>query len=105
MDGRRRWKMRVYGNKDGNIGLYELKTLRDMQKFVGGWIESFRMTNGLMIVCDDEALLKGKPVTVIVSINNVPVEIRGNYFYCSIKNNDFCSLSDNDLKKLGVKYD
>lgn len=94
--------MRVYGLKDGNIGLYELKTLRDMQKFVGGWIEAFKMTNGLTIVCDEEALLKGKPVTVIVSINDVPVEIRGNYFICNTKNNDFCSLSDEDLEKLGV---
>lgn len=93
--------MRVYGLKDRVKGIYELDTLEEMQEFIGGWLEAFKMTNGLTIVCDEEALLKHKAPTIIVNINGVPVQIRGNYFICNTKNNDFCSLSDDDIKKLG----
>ena len=36
-------------------------TLEAMQKAVGGYIEVVRMDNNLLMICDEEGKLKGKP--------------------------------------------
>ena len=36
-------------------------TLENFQKHVGGYIETVTLKDGVVIVCDEEGMLKGKP--------------------------------------------
>lgn len=47
-------------------------TLEDLQKFVGGYIETFTLDNGIVVICDEEGLLKNRAVSCLME---------GNYFF------------------------
>lgn len=47
-------------------------TLEDLQKFVGGYIETLTLDNGIVVICDEEGLLKNRAVSCLME---------GNYFF------------------------
>lgn len=70
-------------------------TLEAMQEVVGGYIECLTMTSGLddgtdlVLVCDEEGKLKGKPLTGLMVGNDTIV---GTAFICKAKDGEFLSL-------------
>ena len=73
-------------------------TLETMQEIVGGYIETVwieRLNDGVItLVCDEEGLLKDKPVNKFVNDN----QIVGDFFIAKVNNKgDFISLSEEDI--------
>lgn len=70
--------------------------LSSMQKTVGGYIETVSLPDGLVIVCDEEARLKGLPPNRIVD----GVSICGPFFICKRKRDKLVELSFQDACRL-----
>lgn len=70
-------------------------TLEAMQEVVGGYIECLTMKSGLddgtdlVLICDEEGKLKGKPLTGLMVGNDTIV---GTAFICKAKDDEFVSL-------------
>lgn len=55
-------------------------SLQGMQAIVGGYIEQVRLTDTLTLVCDEEGLLKRKPLQHVVNAQGRAVPIVGDFF-------------------------
>lgn len=79
-DGTREWVTPAKG---------ESYTLKELQGFVGGWIEIVTLAHdaGHVLVVNEEGKLWNEPfnkdATIIAQVNDHPFEIVGNAFYCS----------------------
>lgn len=79
--------------------------LKPMQTFVGGYIQAVAIpgTGGLMLVCDEEALLKDPPPEPTAHFPGIGT-IRGPCFVCRSAWTDdgstFVSVEESDLRKL-----
>jgi len=49
--------------------VYISNTLENFQKIVGGYIETVTLPNDVVIICDEEGMLKGKPHNCIILPN------------------------------------
>lgn len=73
-------------------------SLRDMQRFVGGYIETVTVLEApkLILICDEEGLLKGKkPNPIIKNIRERGLwmpEIVGDCFFCGVRGEEFADL-------------
>lgn len=72
--------------------------LEAMQKFLGGYIETITMPNGLLVVCDEEGKLKNYPHCVDITMNGCTVSFVGNVFICGNKGDEMRGLSDEEIK-------
>lgn len=63
---------------------------------VGGFIEIVRLGNGICMVCDDEGKLKDYEPNLLFP-NDI---IMGDVFFCSEKDAEFASLSDEQVANL-----
>lgn len=70
--------------------------LASMQAAVGGYIETVTLGDGLVVVCDEEARLKGIPVNKIVD----GVSICGPFFLCRAGGEDLVGLSLDEAHRL-----
>lgn len=78
-------------------------TLESLQKIVDGYIEVVPLSADLILVCDEEAKLKGKIINSFVkSFNRADCvfDINGDYFICRRDREDFCSIDDNDIEPI-----
>lgn len=84
--------MKIVVKKAGQMPeIREIK--RDLEAYweiVGGYIECVRMTDGIILVCNDEGKLKGLEPNFILG-NDIIV---GDVFFVGVKGDDFTSLSD-----------
>lgn len=81
----------------------ELKTL---QAEVGGHIEPVYLDNGMVLICDEEGLLKDKPVSVAIADSisgRVFNTIHGDCFICGLSKEDFAGLTDEQVRWLDVE--
>ena len=75
-------------------------SLRDMQRFVGGYIETVTVLEApkLILICDEEGLLNGKkPNPSIKNIRKRGLwmpEIVGDCFFCGVDRGEFADLPD-----------
>lgn len=75
-------------------------SLRDMQRFVGGYIETVTVLEApkLILICDEEGLLNGKkPNPSIKNIRERGLwmpEIVGDCFFCGVRGEEFADLPD-----------
>lgn len=78
-------------------------TLEAKQELVGGLIELVRLSDTADIICNDEGKLMGLPANRIVG-NDV---IAGTFLVvgCEWDNENFVSLSDEDIKKFTEEFD
>jgi hypothetical protein len=78
-------------------------TLEAKQELVGGLIELVRLSDTADLICNDEGKLMGLPANRIVG-NDV---IAGTFFVvgCEWDNENFVSLSDEDIKKFTEEFD
>ena len=79
-------------------------TLSDLQRAVGGYIETVSLADGLILVCDEEGKLKDKPPNRILYANGRdPVDIIvGNFFVCRRTGEELSGIrpGDEDLAAL-----
>lgn len=75
-------------------------TLENMQRFVGGYIETETILQDpeVVLVCDEEGLLKGRAVNPSVPDLQPYVgwglKIVGDCFFCGVAGEDFADLPD-----------
>ena len=75
--------------------------LSELQKLVGGYIEMHSLGGGLMLVCDEEGYLKGKPFNQTVRLSYSSVDIVGDFFVTRVNlEGDFVDLRKSDVEKL-----
>lgn len=75
--------------------------LSELQKLVGGYIEMHSLGGGLMLVCDEEGYLKGKPFNQTVRLSYGSVDIVGDFFVTRVNlEGDFVDLRKSDIEKL-----
>ena len=63
-------------------------TLENPQKTVGGYIETVTLCSDLVVICDDEGRLKGKPHCC----NIAGVDFVGTIIMCGVKGEEFTDL-------------
>lgn len=96
--------MRVYGYKQGKLGEFEIdNTLEALQGFVDGYVESIKLSNDLVLLCDEDARYKAKAVSSLVTIQGIPVGIRGDFLICRRQGSELASITDADLKAIRVR--
>lgn len=91
--------MRVLYFKPGVIRpmIYRIDgDLASMQQTVGGYIETVTLPDGLVLICDEEACLKGLPPNRVID----GVVICGPFFICRRKRDKFIELTLDDAQRL-----
>lgn len=73
-------------------------TLENLQKTVGGYIETVTLCSGFVVICDEEGRLKGKPYCCTIS----GVDFVGTVILCGIDGDEFADLPVGwkDMKRL-----
>lgn len=82
-------------------------TLRNLQKLVGGFIQTFYPYHDpVVMVCDDEGKLNGKePNRALLDDDGRPYDIVcGTFFLCGIGDDDFASIPDEMAEKYAEVY-
>ena len=75
--------------------------LSALQKLVGGYIEFHSLGGGLVLVCNEEGQLKGKPFNQTVRLSYYSVNIFGDFFVARVNSEgDFVDLRKSDVEKL-----
>ena len=75
--------------------------LKPMQELIGGYIETVSITHKLLIICDEEGIIKNRLNNVTVKTYAGPQTIKGDFFICLNNGEEFAGLPDNaDIKKL-----
>lgn len=73
--------------------------LKTMQDIVGGYIQTFPWFDRIIIVCNEEGKLMDLPENFKVRCSPSYVEtIVGNVFFCKAGDEDFESLTDEEIK-------
>lgn len=91
--------MRVLYFKPGVIRpmIYRIDgDLASMQQTVGGYIETVTLPDGLVLICDEEACLKGLPPNRMVD----GTVICGPFFICRRKRDKLIELTLDDAQRL-----
>ena len=75
-------------------------TLKSMQETVGGYIETLTLSNGVVVVCNEEGKLLDLPLNRTVFFSPRSAEaIMGNFFVCEAGDEDF-----KDISSKGIEY-
>lgn len=79
-------------------------TLENLQKIVGGYIETWPFANDATVICNEEGLLRDMPFSCVVL--NQP--FYGTIIFAGVKGDDFADFPAADIKefhKLGLMRD
>ena len=68
----------------GRMTLIE-NTLENLQRIVGGYIETLSLQDGILIICNEEGKLRGLKANLRIGRD----EIVGNLIICGVKGDDF----------------
>lgn len=86
-----------------NRPAYKAEVLNDLdhlQKAVGGLIEPIYLEDGAILVCNDEAKLRGMAGNRRIGAS----VIAGPFFLCGESGDDFCSLTDEEVKQYMERF-
>lgn len=72
-------------------------SLDALQELVGGYIELVGMGNGVVMLVDEEGLLKHKPRNFTLQDRGAAADIYGTVVFLRVKGEDFCSLKKQDV--------
>lgn len=79
--------------------------LEELQGLVGGYLETLTdFGNNMVVVFDEEGRLKGLPYNRDFFVSYGVFDIYGDAFICGIEEDDFGSLTDEQIKILTKKY-
>lgn len=75
-------------------------SLREEQKFVGGYIDVFSLTEDIVIICGDEAVIQGKPLNRAVydEDGNFITVLAGNLMAVRTEGEEFVSILESDVE-------
>jgi len=77
--------------------------LQDLQDLVGGWLERVALNNGLILLCNEEGLMRQLPPGFAVLNSHGAVQvIHGNFFVCRESGENFSSLRESDAIHLAA---
>lgn len=76
--------------------------LQAYQEVVGGYIESIYLGDRIYLIVDEEGNLKKRPLN-FVSTDGI-YNIVGNCFFAGLKNGDFSSLTETQIKMLFNRF-
>lgn len=99
----------VHYRMDSNKYIYkEIKevedSLEDYKELIDGHLETYPLTDKLIIVCDEEGKIKQKePRAVVFSvITRCPEVIVGDFFVCRRQGENFASVQDKDMELIDL---
>lgn len=80
-------------------------SLDDMYKVVGGWIETVRISEDILLIIDEEGLLKEKPLNFTIAVvEGIKViqghHIVGNCFFVAYEGEEFTSLNEEQIQRV-----
>ena len=83
------------------------RELAKMQKLVGGYIENYQVNEKICIVCNEDGWNLGLPVNrkVVDGSGNIVQAIRGNFFVCAAGEEDYISLTGEQIRKIIKRSD
>ena len=83
-------KIHVYSKRVGEIprSVWISPTLANLQRTVGGYIETVTLARDLVIICDEEGRIKDKPYNCTVC----GCDFRGDIIFCGVDGDDFGSV-------------
>lgn len=98
-------KIRVVVKPVGEVARIEYieNELEKFNEIVGGWIQTFGLTDNTVIVCNEEGKLMGLETNLIIPCHGgYKEEIVGNIVIVSIKpaDGEFHSVTDEDIETL-----
>lgn len=72
-------------------------TLENLQKTVGGYIETVTLPCGVVVICDEEGRMKGKPYNCTVFPQNMAarVSFAGDIIVCGADGEEFADIPIN----------
>lgn len=73
-------------------------TLEELQSEVDGYIETLYLGNGYIIICNEEGKLRQLPFTAVVTNGIKQEPLVGNILICKVDEENFISLSEEDIK-------
>lgn len=93
-----RWENKKTGLFESDIEEID-NSLEDMQDMVEGYIETYPITEELIIICNEEGKLMNLPINLVVMLNDKVVDyICGDIFITKGDGNgEFTDLSDADI--------
>ena len=78
--------------------------LEEYQAIVGGYIETHRVIPGVMMLFNEEGLLRNLPPNRVILVGNYPVTIRGTIiisgYRVTAEGNEFCDLRGEKLDQM-----
>jgi len=77
---------------DGTEATLSDMSLKSLQQAVGGYIEIVNIVNGKLIICDEEGLIKGKPINEKASLLYAPCSLSGIVGDVVVCDKDDCRL-------------
>ena len=83
-------KIHVITKRAGEIprSVWISPTLANLQRTVGGHIETVTLPRGIVVICDEEGRIKGKPYNCTVH----GCDMRGDLIFCGVAGDDFGDL-------------
>ena len=87
-------------DENGNISIEILdNSLECFQQIVDGYVECLELYNqNIVILCDEEGYLKNKNISKYLVLNEHLLGIVGTFILAGLNNNEFCSLTDKQIK-------
>lgn len=81
-----------------------------IREIIGGWMETVRIADDILLIVDEEGLLKRSPFNfnTIVVDNGVVIPknaIHGNAFFCSILGENFHSLDKLQIQRVKKMFE
>lgn len=97
----------IYVSSEGAAVMDVKNELKTFQKGVDGYIEVFRFASDAAIICNEEGLLKGMPIRVLVvdKGDKIVTGIAGNFFIVGSdpECDDFIELSEKRANELALQ--
>ena len=72
-------------------------TLEALQKAVGGYIEALNIGGNIIMICDEEGKLKGKPYNFDLGVDKIVGDV---IFTKDDGNEDFTDLNEKDIETI-----
>ena len=77
-------------------------TLKNLQSVVGGYIQAlYPYEEMVSVVCNEDGIALNLPLNRIVEGYGV---IRGTFFLCGLTEDDFCGLTDDQIKRYSKQF-
>lgn len=75
--------------------------LESYHKLVGGWIETVRVAEDILMIVNEEGMITDLPINFVTFAGLEPVhQIHGNVFFVGVAGSDFVSLDKEQINRV-----